>query len=83
MVKIRGAIASSPHVNEIIHLRTQHLGPETLLVGAKLIFDPSLDMAQLAQAIDGVEAAVREVVPHAKPMFIEPDLRRTPSALEP
>lgn len=79
MVKIRKAIAEAPHVKGIVHLRTQHLGPEELLVGAKIVFDKDLSMAELADAIDGVEAEVRAVVPFARPMYIEPDLYHTKS----
>jgi divalent metal cation (Fe/Co/Zn/Cd) transporter len=81
MAKIVASIESSPRVVRIIHLRTQHLGPEELLVGAKLAFDPSLDVAGLSAAFDGVEDAVRAQVPYARPMYIEPDLLR--SAVDP
>ncbi|MGB5760333.1 MAG: cation diffusion facilitator family transporter [Acidimicrobiales bacterium] len=81
MAKIRGAIENAPGVERIIHLRTQHLGPEELLVGAKLVFDGSYDVTQLSAAVDGVEAAVRAVVPYARPMYIEPDLLRDEATL--
>ncbi len=81
MVKIRTAIENAPGVERIIHLRTQHLGPEELLVGAKVVFDNSYDVGQLSEAVDGVEAAVRVVVPYARPMYIEPDLLRDDASL--
>ena len=81
MIKLRMAIEQAPHVQKLVHLRTQHLGPDELLVGAKVIFDESLDVEQLANAINGVEAAVREVVPIARPMYIEPDLHRSEAEL--
>jgi len=74
MDQIRTSITSSPAVKELIHLRTQHLGPEELLVGAKVLFEPGLSTAELASAVDKVETAVREIVPHAHPMYIEPAL---------
>ena len=83
MTKIVRAIEGSPGVVRIIHLRTQHLGPEELLVGAKLAFDPSLDVASLSVAVNGVEAAVRAEVPYARPMYIEPDLLRSEAELVP
>ncbi len=76
MKAIRGAIEDTPGVKSIIHLRTQYLGPEELLVGAKLEFDADLDTAGLADRVDAVEANVRKVAPHARPMYIEPDLHR-------
>ena len=77
--KIKQAILGSDQVNAVIHLRTQHFGPEQLLVGAKVAFDPELTLPQLADAINDVEQRVREVVPIAKPMYIEPDIVRTDS----
>lgn len=80
--EIRDAMLRAPHVEEVIHLRTQHFGPEQLLVGAKIAFDPDLTFDQLADAINGVEQHVREVVPIARPMYIEPDLVRTMAATD-
>jgi cation diffusion facilitator family transporter len=73
---IRDAIETQPSVRRLIHMRTQHLGPEELLVGAKVEFSPGLDIAALARAIDGVEAAIRSTVPDARVIYIEPDLYR-------
>jgi cation diffusion facilitator family transporter len=78
--KIRAAIAASPHVERLIHMRTQHLGPQELLVGAKVEFHDTLTADEVANAINEVEAAVRAVVPHARPMYIEPDFVRTGTA---
>lgn len=74
--RIRDAMAGAPDVVEVIHLRTQHLGPEQLLVGAKLAFSDDLTVPELADAINEVERRVREVVPIAHPMYIEPDIVR-------
>ncbi len=71
---ITKAIEESPSVKQIIHMRTQHLGPEELLVGVKVAFNRGLDTAGLAAAINEVERRVREVVPIARPMYIEPDI---------
>jgi cation diffusion facilitator family transporter len=76
--RIGDALAGGPEVRSLIHLRTQHLGPEDLLVAAKLEFDEDLTMAELARAIDDAEARVRAQVPAARLMFLEPDLRRKP-----
>jgi cation diffusion facilitator family transporter len=74
--KIRNAMLGAPDVIELIHLRTQHFGPEQLLVGAKIAFNRDLSVPQLADAINEVERRVREVVPIARPMYIEPDIVR-------
>ena len=74
--KIKGAIKKTPRVNHIIHLRTQYLGPDQLLVAAKLAFDPTLDVPGLADVVNDVERRIREEVPHATPIYIETDLLR-------
>jgi cation diffusion facilitator family transporter len=72
---IRDAMADGPEVRRVIHLRTLVLGPEELLVAAKLdIVAPSI--RDLAVAIDVVEARVRRAVPTAGVIYIEPDLYR-------
>ena len=63
----------------IIHLRTMHLGPDDLLLAAKVDFDHSLSVEQLAHAIDQAELAVRAAVPKTTTIYIEPDIRRQPS----
>ena len=74
--KIKGAIKRTPRVDHIIHLRTQYLGPDQLLVAAKLAFDNTLDVAGLADVVNDVEQRIRAEVPHATPIYIEPDLMR-------
>jgi divalent metal cation (Fe/Co/Zn/Cd) transporter len=77
---IRVAIESHPLVRRLIHIRTEHIGPEELLVGAKVEFDDGLDVAALADAIDSVEASIRAAVPAAGVIYLEPDVfRRRPA----
>jgi len=79
LTAIEAALADSDTVNGVIHLRTMHLGPEQLLVAAKIEFDQSLTVPQLAAAIDDVEARLRAAVPTAQTVYIEPDIRRPSS----
>ncbi len=74
--KIRAAILSRPEVMDLVQLRTQQVGSGDLLVVAKIEFDSSLTLDELAAAVDGVERTVRVDVPEAYPMYIEPDLGR-------
>ena len=76
-LRIRGAIESAPSVSKLIHLRTLHLGPDELLVGAKIEFARDLDVVGLAHAIDAVEASVRAAVAEARAIYIEPDILRS------
>ena len=71
---IRAAIEQTDNVDRLIHLRTQYLGPEELLVGAKIALAPSTDLATVATTINAAEAAIREVVPAAQVIYLEPDL---------
>jgi cation diffusion facilitator family transporter len=73
---IRGAIEGDADVESVIHLRTQHLGPDELLVGAKVSFAPTLTVADLADVINRVEVAVRDAAPAARILYVEPDVRR-------
>ncbi len=74
--KITHAIESAPDVRGLIHLRTEHLGPDDLLVAAKVEFDHGLSVRRLAEAIDVVEERIRAEVTATGPIFIEPDIAR-------
>ena len=74
---IRQAIETDEDVESIIHMKTLYLGPDELLVGAKVEIDaPSV--IDLARAIDAAEARVRAAVPIARVIYIEPDVYRAP-----
>lgn len=75
--KIRLAIENHQQVRSIIHLRTQHLSPDELLVATKVEFDGMLSVADLSATIDAVEVLIRQVVPTALFIFIEPDMKRS------
>ena len=79
---IRLAIEGSPEVRRLIHMRTQHIGPEEILLGAKLEFDGSYTLAELARAIDAVEARIRAQVPATRFIFLEPDFFRAAPAAD-
>ena len=70
---IRSSIESHPLVRQVLHMRTQHLGPDELLVGAKVEFDSSLLADQMAQAIDEIEVQLRAQT-SARVIYIEPDI---------
>lgn len=74
---ILGALAATEHVERVIHCRTQYLGPEELLVAAKIAITPSADLPRVAATIDAAERRVREAVPIAQVIYLEPDLDRS------
>ena len=63
-----------PGVNRIIHLKTLHLGPEELLVAAKIAVSEAETGAQIAESINAAELRVRAAVPIAKVIYLEPDI---------
>jgi cation diffusion facilitator family transporter len=73
---IQAALEQTEHVDRVIHLRTQYLGPEEMLVGAKIALAADTDLVTVARTIDNAEAAVRAKVPAAKVIYLEPDLDR-------
>jgi cation diffusion facilitator family transporter len=73
---ILDTIADSPDAERLIHIRTQHLGPDEVLVAAKVAFPPRMTFAEVATAIDDLEAAIRAQVPAARVIYIEPDVDR-------
>jgi cation diffusion facilitator family transporter len=73
---IRTALEQTEHVERLIHIRTQYLGPEELLVAAKIALTPNTDLSTVAATIDAAEARVRAAVPAARVIYLEPDLDR-------
>ena len=73
---IVAAIEGGPEVDGVIHLRTLHVGPETLLVAAKIAVVGGDSGAQIARGIDAAERRIRAAVPIAQLIFLEPDLYR-------
>jgi cation diffusion facilitator family transporter len=78
LAKIVATLEGADGVRRLIHLRTQHLGPEEVLVAAKLEFEPNLSTGDLAAAINGAETTLRGAVPIARVIYLEPDLYQAP-----
>jgi cation diffusion facilitator family transporter len=76
---IRAALEQTSNVDRLIHIRTQYLGPDELLVGAKIALGADTDLATVAATIDAAESAVRAAVPAARVIYLEPDLDRAPT----
>jgi cation diffusion facilitator family transporter len=76
--RIRDAINADSEVEALIHMRTLYLGPDELLVAAKVAFASKKTLADVAESINALEARVREAVPIARVIYIEPDVFVTP-----
>jgi divalent metal cation (Fe/Co/Zn/Cd) transporter len=77
--KIERAILAGDEADRIIHMRTVHVGPEDLLVAAKIAVQHDETAAAVARGIDAIERRIREAVPIAKVIYLEPDIDRTPA----
>jgi cation diffusion facilitator family transporter len=80
VARIRAAIEDDDLCERVIHMRTMHLGPEELLVAAKIAVPPGTSAAQVAAAIDAAERRIRAVEPVALVIYLEPDIERNSSS---
>jgi cation diffusion facilitator family transporter len=74
------ALEDGPEVQQVIHLRTLHLGPDALLVAAKIAIRREETGGSIASRIDAAERRIRAAVPIAKTIYLEPDLYRPAGA---
>jgi cation diffusion facilitator family transporter len=74
--QIVSALEGGPEGFRVIHLRTSHIGPESLLVTAKIAVSAELTAAVLAEGINAAESRIREAVPIAETIYLEPDIYR-------
>ena len=72
--KIQEVFESDPAIDRVLDIKSQHIGPEDLLIVAKVKFDDSLSGDALAEEIDHVHQELKEHVPHSRFIYIEPDL---------
>ena len=80
--KIVTAIESTPKVDRLIHIKTLYLGPDELLVGAKIALAPDSALRDVADTINEVEIAIRDAVPIARVIYLEPDVYLPPIDVE-
>ncbi|TXN32350.1 cation diffusion facilitator family transporter [Lacisediminihabitans profunda] len=81
--RIRDAINADDEVESLIHMKTLYLGPDEMLVAAKIAFSGKKKLADVATAINALEARVRAAVPIARVIYIEPDVYVAPGAGNP
>ncbi|MEU6760706.1 cation diffusion facilitator family transporter [Streptomyces sp. NPDC046685] len=78
--KIKAAVVDGESVTGLIHMRTLHLGPEELLVAAKIAVQHDDTAAEVARAINDAEARIRAAVPIARVIYLEPDIYQPAAA---
>lgn len=74
--KIRKALTGTAGVESVIHMKTLYLGPDELMVGAKIAIAANDKAADVVAAINAAEANIREAVPAARVIYLEPDVQR-------
>lgn len=77
--KIEAAITASPEIERIIHMKTLHLGPEELLVAAKIAIRGHETGEDIARYINSTEDRIRAAVPIARVIYLEPDIYQVPA----
>ncbi|MEU3778186.1 cation diffusion facilitator family transporter [Streptomyces sp. NPDC032472] len=77
VAKIAAALVDGDTVTRVIHMRTLHLGPEELLVAAKIAVQHDDTAAEVANAINAAEARIRTAVPIARVIYLEPDIYKS------
>ncbi|SEQ01144.1 cation diffusion facilitator family transporter [Microlunatus flavus] len=73
---IERALAGTEGVERIIHMKTMHMGPEEILVAAKIAVSPADRAVEVADIIDRAEGAIREAEPMVTSLYLEPDIYR-------
>ena len=71
---IEAALVEGGDVEHVIHMKTLYLGPEELLVAAKVSFPRAETLDEVARHIDAAEARIRSAVPAARVIYLEPDV---------
>lgn len=66
-------LETSSHVKKVVSLRTQHLGPDQLLVTARVQFDVSLSGSEITKTIDEIHLNIQQQVPIVAAIYLEPD----------
>ena len=80
---IEQAILAGPEAERIIHMKTLYLGPDELLVAAKVGFTADQKLLEVSTAVNVIEQRVREAVPAARVIYIEPDVYVDPNLAAP
>jgi cation diffusion facilitator family transporter len=78
--RIESALTGTPGIERIIHMKTLHLGPEELLVAAKVGVARCERAHEVARYINEAEARIRATVPIARVIYLEPDIYQPEAA---
>ncbi len=74
IARIETALTGVDGVERVIHMKTLHLGPEEVLLAAKIAVGATSTAQQVADTIDAAEVAVRTADPMVTALYLEPDI---------
>jgi divalent metal cation (Fe/Co/Zn/Cd) transporter len=74
VARIAGALTATAGVERVIHMKTLHLGPEEVLVAAKIAVGPQASGAEVSETINRAELKIREEEPTVTALYLEPDI---------
>ncbi|MDH6235620.1 divalent metal cation (Fe/Co/Zn/Cd) transporter [Cryobacterium sp. CG_9.6] len=80
---IRAAILDGPETTHIVHIKTLYLGPDEMMVGAKIAVEPDKRFFAVAADINAIEQRIRATVPVARVIYLEPDVWLDPTLANP
>ncbi|MBK0419416.1 cation diffusion facilitator family transporter [Leucobacter sp. CSA1] len=83
VARIEAAILDSSDIERIIHMKTLYLGPDEFMVGAKIALAAERTMNEVSVIVNLAERRVREAVPAARVIYLEPDVYLDPNAKTP
>lgn len=83
LAKIEKALLVSKDIDRIIHMKTLYLGPDEFMIGAKISLKPSCTMHEVSAIVNLAERRIREAVPAARVIYLEPDIYLDPNLTQP
>ncbi|MGO1538726.1 MAG: cation diffusion facilitator family transporter [Leucobacter sp.] len=83
LAKIKAALLKTTDIDRIIHLKTLYVGPDEFMVGMKVSLAPERTMREVSVIVNLAERRIREAVPAARIIYIEPDVYIDPNLTQP
>lgn len=81
--KIEAALLNCKEIDRVVHMKTLYLGPDAIMVGAKVSLPASTTMAEVSVIVNLAERRVRAAVPEAQVIYLEPDVWIDPNSPAP
>ncbi|SJN08815.1 Cation transporter [Leucobacter sp. 7(1)] len=83
VAKIEAALMKSKDIDRLIHMKTLYVGPDEFMIGAKISLAPERTMNEVSMIVNLAERRIREAVPAARIIYLEPDVYLDPNSTQP